>query len=379
MTDNETFIWQAPGAWRKPCIVHVTMVAKGRQAIFGSLVHNGEHADVEKTSIGWALINEQQRLLQLCPEIRVLADKVMPDHYHLILRVCATMPRSIKEAVRGYMQGCRAAAEKAGWSGPLFDGPPFFRVLTHKGQLDAMIRYVLANAERAWIRRQQPDLFRLRRDVEVMGRYNLPERDGQEGGSAEVPKSGAGLVSSAGIESPHPLPHPLPLRFSLMGNHWLLSWPMKQWVEVSRSATEEQIADIEQDALAMAERGAVIVTAAVSAGEKRVARRVREAGYPLVVLMVDGFPVAGSEHERYYKPGGVYFEACSRGRLLLMEPAEDSLNHPMVRECAENILREKAELRQRSYVSLPAGSLRYRFMACNVIGRMLASGEPSAV
>lgn len=370
MTDSETFIWQAPGTWHKPCIVHVTMVAKERQAIFGSLTHDGEHADVEKTAIGWALINEQQRLKELCPEIKILADKVMPDHYHLILRICATMPRSIKEAVRGYMQGCRAAAEKAGWSGPLFDGPPFFRVLTHKGQLDAMIHYVRANAERAWIRRQQPDLFRLRRDVEVMGRYNLPERDRHEGSSTAAPcMAEPGLVSSAGIASPQSLP----LRFSLMGSHWLLSWPMKQWVEVSRSATEEQIIGIEQETLAMAERGAVIITAAVSAGEKRVARSVREAGYPLVVMMVDGFPGAGSEHERYYKPGGVYFEACSRGCLLLLEPAGDSLLHPVVKECTEAALRQKAEQRHRSYEALSTDSLRYRFMACNVIGKMLAS------
>ena len=38
---NETFTWLEPGAWRKPCIVHVTMVANARQALFGKLSHNG--------------------------------------------------------------------------------------------------------------------------------------------------------------------------------------------------------------------------------------------------------------------------------------------------------------------------------------------------
>ena len=32
---------------------------------------------------------------------------------------------------------------------------------------------------------------------------------------------------------------------------------------------------------------------------------------PLVVLLNDGFPQEGSPHERYYKPGGVYFDALS--------------------------------------------------------------------
>ena len=60
---NEAFRWLEPGAWRKPCIVHVTMVANSRQALFGKLSHNGSEAVVEKTPIGWALVNQQRRLL----------------------------------------------------------------------------------------------------------------------------------------------------------------------------------------------------------------------------------------------------------------------------------------------------------------------------
>ena len=100
---NERHTWLQPGAWRKPCIVHVTMVANARQALFGSLSHNGTEAWVEKTAIGRALINQQRRMLEMCPEIKILADKVMPDHHHMVLQVQRTMPRSIKEVVRGYM------------------------------------------------------------------------------------------------------------------------------------------------------------------------------------------------------------------------------------------------------------------------------------
>ncbi len=46
---NETFTWLEPGAWRKPCIVHVTMVANSRQALFGKLTHDGFEAVIEKT------------------------------------------------------------------------------------------------------------------------------------------------------------------------------------------------------------------------------------------------------------------------------------------------------------------------------------------
>ena len=49
----ETFTWLQPGAWRKPCIVHVTMVANARQSLFGSLSHNGTEATIDKTRIGY--------------------------------------------------------------------------------------------------------------------------------------------------------------------------------------------------------------------------------------------------------------------------------------------------------------------------------------
>lgn len=71
---NETFTWLQPGAWRKPCIVHVTMVANARQPLFGSLAYSGTEAVVEKTPIGWVLINEEHRMLNLCPEVKILAD-----------------------------------------------------------------------------------------------------------------------------------------------------------------------------------------------------------------------------------------------------------------------------------------------------------------
>lgn len=327
---NETFTWLEPGAWRKPCIVHVTMVANSRQALFGKLSHNGSEAVVEKTPIGWALVNQQRRLLELCPEIKILADKVMPDHHHMVLQVQRTMPRSIREVVRGYMQGCKGEARKLGFTENLYDAPPFFRVLTHKGQLHAMIEYVKANAERAWQRRKNPDLFRLHRRMEVCG-----------------------------------------LQFTSMGNHFLLEWPDRQLVEMSRSASDEQVEVRLKSVLAAAHNGAVSYTAAISKGEQKIARTVREQGYPLVVLLNDGFPVAGSPQEHFYKPGGAYFEACSKGQLLLMEPDESAFVNETIMAATEEMLRRKAEAKHYSCVRVPVESQRYRFVALNEIGRLL--------
>lgn len=327
---NETSTWQQPGAWRKPCIVHVTMVARGREPIFGKLTHNGTKAEVEKTAIGWALINQQQRMLSLCPEIKILADKVMPDHHHIVLQVRRTMKRSIKEVVRGYMQGCKAEARKLGFQGNLYDAPPFYRVLTHKGQLQAMIDYVYANAERSWQRKQNPNLFRMHRRTEACN-----------------------------------------MLFTSLGNHFLLDWPDRQLVEMSRNASEEQIQHKLKSVMTAAQNGAITYTASISKGEQFIARTLREQGFPLVVLLNDGFPKEGSPHERFYKPGGVYFEACSQGKLLLLEPTEQAFNSPFIRQSAEETLRRKAEAKHFEYRPIATNSLRYRFVALNEMGRRL--------
>ena len=317
---NETSTWQ--------------MVAKGREPIFGKLTHNGIHAEVEKTAIGWALINQQQRMLELCPEVKILADKVMPDHHHIVLQVRRTMQRSIKEVVRGYMQGCKAEARKLGFEGNLYDSPPYYRVLTHKGQLQAMINYVYANPERSWQRKQNPDLFRMHRKTEAYG-----------------------------------------MLFTSMGNHFLLDWPERQLVEMSRNATDEQVQERLETVLRSAQNGAVTYTASISKGEQLIARTLRTQGFPLVVLLNEGFPEEGSPHARYYKPGGVYFEACSQGKLLLLEPTEQTFASPFIRQAVEETLRRKAKAKHFEYTPVATDSLRYRFVALNEMGRLLVAGQ----
>jgi hypothetical protein len=87
----------------------------------------------------------------------------------------------------------------------------------------------------------------------------------------------------------------------------------------------------------------------------------------------DGFPKEGSQQERYYKPGGVYFDACSKGKLLLMEPDESSYTHPDVKAATEETLRRKAEAKHLSYMDVPTDTQRYRFVALNEMGRMMVS------
>ena len=127
------------------------------------------------------------------------------------------------------------------------------------------------------------------------------------------------------------------------------------------------------EALSAAQNGTITYTAAISKGEQFIARTLHEQGFPLVVLLYDGFPEEGSPKERYYKPGGAYFEACSKGQLLLLEPTEQAFCSPVIRSATEETLHRKAESKHYAFTSIPATSQRYRFVALNEIGRRLAT------
>ena len=208
------------------------------------------------------------------------------------------------------------------------------RILHAPGQLNRMINYVKDNPRRLWLKKNNPDLFRLHRHTEVCG-----------------------------------------LSFTSLGNHFLLDWHDNQTVEMPRNATVEQVQKRLQLAMTAAQNGAVTYTAAISKGEQLIARTLRKQGYPLVVLLSDGFPKEGSPYERFYKPGGIYFEACSRGQLLLLEPTEQTFLNADIQSAVEETLRSKAAERHYGYKQIPLKSQRYRFVALNEIAKRLARIE----
>lgn len=363
------------GGWdyRGRAIYHFTLPVEGRYPLFGTL--EGERAEtayVRLNAFGRRVCQMLSELAQFYRgkgyALKVLATMVMPDHVHLVIQVLEPLPRSIGAVVRGFKSGCTKvykekyyysgenAAELHGEGQRVADGgngeaPLHFarifagrgsiwqqdaayyheRILHAPGQLRRMIDYVKDNPRRLWLKRQNPDLFRMHRDTVLCG-----------------------------------------LPFTSLGNHFLADWPDRQLVEMSRSADSATIASRLKEVLATAHHGAVTYTAAISDGEKLIARSVREQGFPLVVLLADGFPAECSPHERFFKPGGVYFEACSRGQLLLLEPKVSAYEHPTIINTVEEALRRKAEAKHYAYTAVPHDSKRYRFVALNEMGRLLA-------
>lgn len=373
MSPMEQFVWKAnKDIFKGVGIYHLTVAVSGRQPLLGWLVNDVSSPRVERTDLGSAVARSIEYLPVHYEGVKILTKCIMPDHVHLVLHLYENHGYSIKEISRGLRQAWRkdynrlnginmptmsaseqpidvnmptmsvninrqiVSAESYQHASqtklsipPLFEAP-YIRTLAHRGQLDAMIRYVQDNPRRAMLRRQNSDLFKLRRDTRV-GEF----------------------------------------RFTSLGNLFLLDYPDKQPVICSRTLTEQQIAAQQTVTLRQAENGCITVTAAISNGEKQITRAVWNTAYPLIILLKDGFPKAGDEREKYYKPGGAYFEACVAGRLLLLEPTADTLNLPEIQASTEQTLREKAEARHWDYQPIPITSDRYRMMAANEIVKRL--------
>ncbi|MBR6031512.1 MAG: hypothetical protein IKP36_06065 [Bacteroidaceae bacterium] len=346
-------------------IYHFTLPVEERYPLFGTL--EGERAEtafVKLNPFGRRVCQMLCGLAQFYARkgfaLKVLAQKVMPDHVHLVIQVLEPLPQSIGAVVRGVKSGCTKVYKEMYGSGENAAGvrgndegkaPVHFarifadrgsiwqqdaayyheRILHAPGQLRRMIDYVKDNPRRLWLKSHNPELFRLHRQTEASG-----------------------------------------LSFTSMGNHFFLDWPDKQVVEMSRSATNDEVQERLRMVLAAEHNGTVTYTAAISKGEQLIARTLREQGYPLVVLLNDGFPKEGSAHERFYKPGGVYFEACSKGQLLLLEPTEQAFLDVGIQTTVEETLRHKAEARHYTYTPIPVTSQRYRFVALNEMAKRLA-------
>ena len=151
------------------------------------------------------------------------------------------------------------------------------------------------------------------------------------------------------------------IKMRVMGNRFLLDYPQKEVLRCSRRMTQEEIERRKEACLEEAAKGTVFVSAAISEGEKQICRAIREAGYPIIVLLAEGFPKPENPHYVYYKPSGIYFEACAAGRLLLIEPSEGEYKKP---EIIERVTAKIGEI--------PHETKRWRFMAMNEIAEGLS-------
>lgn len=267
--------------YRGRCIYMLTVTVEGRRPLLGHITGDGQNepAEMHLSPLGEAVGEAVRNIPNYYPAIKIFVQQVMPDHLHVVLFVTERIPVHLGRVVGGFKTGCNRAYRALQSQGLVENDPRTLweedytdTILDQKDQLARMKRYVRDNPRRYAVKRANPDLFRIQRDVRVGG-YS----------------------------------------FAALGNIFLLEAPLLLQVQCSRSLSEAQMAAARDAFLRECENGAVLVSPSISPGEKMVMRAAFEHGFPVIILQENGFaPLA--------KPGGARFDACAQGRLLMLAP-----------------------------------------------------------
>ena len=325
--------------YSEPTIYLLTMNTEDRRPLLGELV--GEK--IVLTAYGEVVREEIKRIptYKDASAIQIYRYVVMPNHIHILLRVHKQLPHPLGYYISWFKLKCmercsdidgipskdisvrgnlRNTAGSRTEKRPIFGKEYHDRILMHKGQLAHMARYIQDNPRRLAMKRANPDLFRIRQDIRF-GRTPCVA----------------------------------------LGNIFLAEYPQREVLQCSRRLTQTEIDTKREVCLKEAANGTVYVSGAISEGEKQICRALREAGFPLIILLTEGFPAPDSPHYKYYKPQGVYFEACAKGKLLLIQPEKEVLDRLDI-----------AEAVTAKVGNIPHESQRYRFVAMNTIAEEIA-------
>lgn len=257
----------------------VTLCIEGRLPLLGTLCGRDDYHVkpwIRLSDLGKQVKQMWLKIPEFHPEVKLLAFQPMPDHIHGILHVTRPMQCHLGRVIQGFKKGCHDAWQAMGDiekpSTSLWEEGYNDRILHDNGQLNRWFNYLIDNPLRLWTKRNVPELFIKNTDIII--------------GTTPV---------------------------TTMGNRFLLEYPEKKNVKISRSLSKDEIESECRRYLNMACRGAVLVSPCISPGEKEVMRRAFDAGYPTIVLIENGFAPM-------QKPNGRQFDACSQGRLLLIAP-----------------------------------------------------------
>ncbi len=282
----------------------VTMVVEGRRPLFGAVVGRSdappdseEAPRMELSELGRRVSHEWLATQQHHPEITVVALQMMPDHLHGILFVRERLEKPLGLALRGFKQKCNQhyrelflgvssialPTQQTGLPTPkkdrrgedrthglLFEPSFNDKLLLREGELQRWLAYLRDNPRRLLMKRERPDLLK--------PFFNLQ------------------LGSHA---------------YNGIGNRELLTAPRRQAVRVSRRLVGEQLEAEVARYVEAARQGTVLISPAISPGEKLVMRRAFDLHLPTIVVLRNGFTPLS-------KPKGEQFDACSQGRLLML-------------------------------------------------------------
>ena len=297
--------------YSKRMIYEITIVLEERRPILGRVAKKGDGQwSFEPSAIGATVLECWHEIPTRWPQVELIECQLMPDHFHGILFVRESLPkgktlsniigsfksRSASEALkilvardeaRNLAGNARASVRARFWAEGYVDV-----ILFRRGQLDRMIAYLRDNPRRLGVKRENPDLFKVTRNLNI---------------------------KAVGW-------------FSAIGNHFLLERHSFHQIQCSRrffayardgrgnlmkdappAVVTSEFEDKLSDAFDAAQKGAVLISPCISQGEREIARRAFKAGYSVITLANKGF-------SPLYKPGGKLFETCANGKLLMLAP-----------------------------------------------------------
>ena len=254
----------------------ITMTVEDRRPLLGRLVGRSDakvgspdYPHVELSELGKVVEYEWMDVTRYHPEVSVVALQIMPDHLHGILFVHEKMPQHLGHIIKGFkastnkqyrrlVLGVESAATVSQQRRPedkrdrsLDNRQQGFlwslgyndHILSGNGELQRWINYLRDNPLRLTVKREHPDLFRVRFGLTIAGQT-----------------------------------------YAAIGNQFLLSAPQKLQVQCSRRLTDAEIQEKVAFFLAEARKGAVLVSPAISKGEQAVMRAALDAHLPLIFL-----------------------------------------------------------------------------------------------
>lgn len=264
------------------CVYMITICVEGHRPLFGTLRNadaSHPNAWIEPSKLGLKVLGNWSNISIENPGVKTLHLQLMPDHVHFIIFVTDRLPRHLGHIVSRLKAKVTASyhlmseySETKSRTSTLWQQGYNDRILTGKGQLDTWVNYLKDNPRRLWVKRNQPNLFTIHQNI---------------------------TITSTTVAA--------------MGNVFLLDYPYKIAVQCSRSMSSTEIEAKCRQLLSKAKDGAVLVSPCISPGEKEIMKKAFEAGFPLIILLENGFSPR-------QKPSGRQFDACAEGRLLLVAP-----------------------------------------------------------
>ncbi len=339
----------------------VTIEVEGRRPLFGTLRGDADAAPgtaeaphIELSPLGQAVSQEWMGIPRYYPQIEVMGLQMMPDHLHGILFVHEALPVHLGQVITGFKTGCNrilrslnnAATEPQptpnggtgpqpalnggtgpqpalnggtgpqpalnGGTGPqpaLNGGTGPQPALNGGRGASQVARQAVAPSQ------QLPSLPLFAPNYNDLILKNYDEFRIWKKYLADNPRRLMVKRAKPALLTPFFGLRVGSYTYNGIGNRQLLSAASLVAVRLSRRLTEQQIEAETARYMALARQGTILVSPAISPGEKKVMRQAFNAGLPTIVIMPNGFTPLS-------KPHGEQFDACAEGRLLMLSAWE---------------------------------------------------------